>query len=397
MSNSAVRTSETAEDVRKRPVANRTTRSLRILFLIDSLDIGGAQRLVEMQAQAMVGGPHSIRVVNLAGPSAISETLQAGGVDVVNIGLGPLRNFRGLMEVARAIHPWGPVIIHAHLLHATLIGAVLARLCRARLIITLHNVFPDEGGIISRCKVAIENLILRYVADRVIGCGPLVARARGDRLGIKDTIVISNCVRPLVRLRLEERLAIRVELGFRTDDFIIVAIGRLSRQKGFDVLVEAFLKAADYIQSARLLIVGEGEDRATLVNLIEWHRNGDRIMLSGPRVDVDRLLGAADLFVLSSRWEGLPLVVLEAMAAGLPIVATNVGDVAWATGRNGAVLIPPDDVSALTASIRSIADDPERRSALGSAARKAAARFTDLSTHMDELLRVYRDVSSLEH
>lgn len=382
--------------VYRSPVENEVAQSLRILFLIDSLGMGGAQRLVEMQAQALVGSTHSVCVVNLAGTSAISQKLQAQGAEVLNIGLGSLRNFRGLVNVSRAIHRWGPTIVHAHLLHATLIGAALAKLCRARFIVTLHNEVPDEGGFLCRCKVRMESLILKYVADLVIGCGPLVAKTRGGRLGIVNTRVISNCVRPLVALLPAERLKVRTELGFHSDDFLIVAIGRLSHQKGFDVLVDAFLKASDHIQSARLLIVGEGENHAALANLIESHRNGNRILLLGPRWDVERILGAADLFVLSSRWEGLPLVILEAMSAGLPIIATNVGDVAWATGNGGAILIPPDDVSVLTASICSIAEDPARRSILGSQARRAAARFTNLTTHMDELLQTYRGVLLLD-
>jgi glycosyltransferase involved in cell wall biosynthesis len=388
-------TSQTAEERHEGPPTSVPTRPQRILLLIDNLNIGGAQRLVEIQARAMVGGPHPLRIVNLAGPSALSEALRAAGIDVVDIGLDHLRDFRSLRMVVKAIRDWRPDIIHAHLLHATLIAAILAQLSRARLVITLHNVLPDEGGLLCMAKVGLEEMVLRYVADRIISCGPQVACARGGKLDAKRTIVVRNCVHAPLPLSTEERLAARSEFGFSPDDFLIIAVGRLSRQKGFDILMEAFLQAAGSLQTARLLIVGDGEDRTALANRIKCSAKGDRIVLSGPRSDADRLLGAADLFVLSSRWEGLPLAVLEAMAAGLPVIATNVGDVASATGPDGAILVPPEDVSALTAAICGIAANRDRQSALAKAARKAVVHFTDIPAYLDQLLRVYGDVAPL--
>jgi glycosyltransferase involved in cell wall biosynthesis len=203
---------------------------------------------------------------------------------------------------------------------------------------------------------------------------------------------VSNCVQPPAVLNPEERLAIRRELGLSVDDFVILAVGRLSRQKGFDILLEAFARAVDSMDSARLLIIGEGEDRAALTNTISRSGRGGQITLMGARSDIDHLLGAADLFVLPSRWEGLPLALLEALAAGLPIIATNVGDVLWATGRDGAVLIPPEDASALAAAICSLAGDAECRLSLRHAAQRSATRFTDPSAYINTLIQVYYEV-----
>ena len=162
-----------------------------------------------------------------------------------------------------------------------------------------------------------------------------------------------------------------------SDAKVVVAAGRLNRQKGFDLLVPAFAAVARRHPEWRLRIYGSGPERARLQTLIDEHGAGDRIALLGRSDRLVEAMAEASIFALSSRWEGFPMVLLEAIAIGLPIVSFDcptgprdiVGD------GHGGVLVPPEDVDAFTAALGDLIGDPARRSALAAAARRRAVDF----------------------
>jgi glycosyltransferase involved in cell wall biosynthesis len=180
----------------------------------------------------------------------------------------------------------------------------------------------------------------------------------------------------------------RVELRLDPADVLVGAIGRLDRQKGFKTLIEAMalLKGSPL----RCAVLGDGPERGALDALIRRHRLEASVRLLGEKSDVPTWLSAFDLYCLPSLWEGLPNALLEAMALGLPVVASDVDGVpeAVTTGRDG-LLVPPSDPAALAAALKSLAGDPARRAALGAAAQATiSARFT-LRRMIEEYERAY--------
>jgi glycosyltransferase involved in cell wall biosynthesis len=161
------------------------------------------------------------------------------------------------------------------------------------------------------------------------------------------------------------------------DAKIVVAAGRLNLQKGFDLLVPAFAAATRRHPEWRLRIYGSGPERARLQAQIDALGAGDRIALLGRSERLVEAMAEASIFALSSRWEGFPMVLLEAIAIGLPIVSfdcpTGPRDIVG-EGRGG-VLVPPEDVDALAAALDALIADPPRRHALAAAARRRAADF----------------------
>jgi glycosyltransferase involved in cell wall biosynthesis len=155
---------------------------------------------------------------------------------------------------------------------------------------------------------------------------------------------------------------------------VVGSVGRLDRQKGFDVLIDALA----LLEGVTGVVVGEGAERAALMRRAEEAGVADRLILTGWISTVANLLRGFDLFVLASRNEGLPLVVLEAMEAGLAVVATDVGGVAEAVAaEETGLLVPPEDPPALAAAIRRLLDDQELRRRMGRRGREAwAAEFT---------------------
>jgi glycosyltransferase involved in cell wall biosynthesis len=176
---------------------------------------------------------------------------------------------------------------------------------------------------------------------------------------------------------------IRTSLGIGREELMIVTVGRLTRQKGLGDLLAAFAKASSHLPSARLLIAGEGPERARLEDLIASLELGDRVRLLGNVERPDDLYRGADLFVLASRYEGFPFAMLEAMAAGLPVVATRFGgaDEMVEHGRDG-LLVSGGDIDGLAHAIGLALGDRGRMTEMARSARLKAQQFS--STGMVE-------------
>jgi glycosyltransferase involved in cell wall biosynthesis len=185
----------------------------------------------------------------------------------------------------------------------------------------------------------------------------------------------------------------RRHLAVSPEAFVIGTVGRLEPQKAHSALIRAFAKICDLRPELdpHLVVVGEGSERAALEGLVERFRLEARIHLLGHVEPVSTLYSAFDVFALSSHWEGLPLSLLEAMASGVPVVATDVGGVCDAVddGENG-ILIPPGAEKDLVTALLSLAD-VRRRRALANRAREDALRRFDVHRMVDETLAVYEE------
>lgn len=183
----------------------------------------------------------------------------------------------------------------------------------------------------------------------------------------------SNSVRT-IRNGVPDVSLTRLETQTRDGPAVMGTVGRLDRLKGFDLLVRALARLPD----VTAVVIGDGSERAALEALSRELGVDDRIEFLGWRQDPRAYLATLDIFVLPSRSEGFPLAIVEAMLAGLPVVATDVGSVAEAVAHEETgLLVPADDVEALTAAIRRLADEPALRARLGSEAHKRALdRFT---------------------
>jgi glycosyltransferase involved in cell wall biosynthesis len=182
---------------------------------------------------------------------------------------------------------------------------------------------------------------------------------------------------------------VRAEFGLPDETLLALTVANLRREKAYDVLLPAARAVVDNGLPITFVAVGRGPLDAALT---EQHRRlglGDRFLFVGQRADVVRLLAAADLFVLPSRQEGLPVALMEASAAGVPIVATSVGELA-AMLRDGAdaLVVPPELPGALAGAVTQLATDPALRHRLGDAARAGADRY-DVTRCVREVEAIY--------
>jgi glycosyltransferase involved in cell wall biosynthesis len=323
--------------------------------------------------------------------------LRVLGTPLYTLGGTRLRNPIHVVELARLIRLHNIDVVHTHLGSANTMGSAAGALARRPVVSTLHNirdVYPRFGPI----KQSLQNQALRWWARAIIACAPEVREVgiRRLRLPAHKLVDVPNGIDTAAYIADPTAIeACRAAALAGLAGPLVVAVGNLRPAKGHEYLIEAAANLRDYLPGLRVLIAGrsdphEGYLRARITALnLEHH-----VTLAGQRDDVPALLGAADLFVQSSILEGLPLSLLEAMAAGVPVVATAVGGMPrlvkdGVTGR----LIPPDDSEALAAAMLDILHGPERARRMADTAQDRVRRTYGVRVWADRLEHIYDEIT----
>ena len=343
---------------------------MRVAFVVGTCG-GGTGRHVQMLASGL---PSRGIPVAVFGPAAAGRDFGFPAFTPVEIGDRPrLRDAATIWRLRRWLRSGFPVV-HAHGLRA---GALTA-LClpglrhRPRLVVTVHNA-PVAGGFIGAVYRVLEFVVARRADSVLCVSADLEVRMRAARAREVGHAVISAPYPAAV----PTSVPAPVPAGSSVSGPYVLALGRLATQKGFGTLIDA---AARWGDGARLMIAGQGPLEASLK--AQAASLGVEVDFAGARSDVPALLAGAAVFALSSQWEGQALALMEALRAGVPIVATRVGGNPAVAGQDAALFVPPGDAAAFAEAVRSILDDP----ALAERLRKAALdRARDLPTEEDTL------------
>ncbi len=339
---------------------------MRIMLLSTGLRLGGAEQQVAALARHFVALGHAVAVVSLT-PDCDVDLPEAATVLRLDMRKTPWSMASTLWQIRAFLRAWQPDILHAHMVHANLFARALTRITRTPPVIcTAHSY--REGG---RLRMLAYRLTDRWAS--------LTTHVSADgRQGMIDAgaappdriVVVPNGIE-LDRFHPspELRLATRQSLGATEASILILNVGRLVPEKAQDLLLDAFsrLQSEERVE-ARLLIAGEGSEREALAATIERLGLDGSATLLGMRRDIAALLNAADLFVLSSEIEGMPLVIAEALACGCPVVSTDAPGVAGLLGDAGQI-VPRNNAAALAAAMRAAL-----RAGLGSPSEQAARR-----------------------
>lgn len=366
---------------------------MHIVHLIDNLKRGGAQKLLLTFAQVAQARGWPVTVISLqsAPDTPWPAQLMAAGAQVVYCAghslLDPVRLWR-LHQLLTGGHF---AVVHTHLTYANILGGLLAPLAGLPCVTSLHNTVIDVRHA-HPVRNRLEAWLLQHRTRRVLAVGHAVATSQQPRLGHKKIETIVNAVAPVPPLPLADRTALRAALVGDAQRPILLGVGRLAPQKGFADLLTAFAAVRAQHPTAALLIAGTGQEEAALKAQVAEAQLTGQAFLLGPRDDVPRLLAASDIFVSASHWEGLPVAILEAMAAGLPIVATSVGDVPQVVTPETGLIVAPHQPAALTAALHTLLTDPARRAALGTAAHARAAQEYSAEVWFEKLARIYQEV-----
>jgi glycosyltransferase involved in cell wall biosynthesis len=385
-----------------KPSKAATSGSIRILHVITSLARGGAQtHLLElMRGQKRRG--HEVELAFLKDPSmveAFAEVVPLPLQTHLGVGLTERQHAALLGRLWGLVSSIKPDVLHTHLLKADAYGAIAGRYGGAR--VTISSKHNDEAAL-RRPLVARVHGWLSRLDDRIIVLSDHVGRYVVERGRVPAKKVrrvyygISFKDRPIA-LGDRAARALRGEFEIPHDGPFLLCVGRLDPQKGHPVLLEAMREVVRRLPNARLVLVGGAQQAppgyVEDLHLTAAHPDLDgRVIFAGERSDVARLMAACDLFVLPSEWEGFGLVFVEAMAAGIPVVATRVSGIPEVVldGETG-VLVPVHDPDALAEAIVRLCEDPAERRRLGNNGFQRVREHFTAERMVDETLAIYRE------
>jgi len=368
-------------------VSDELPPAVRVLWLIKGLGPGGAEQLLVSAAEVAVDErfaysvayvrPDKTHLVAKLAASGVPASCLATGVGGPR--LWPLRLRRRLRDVD---------LVHAH---SPLLAGVVRLLTRTmppgarpKVVTTEHNVWRSFST-----PTRWLNRLTSGLDDHRFAVSDEVRRSMTPRASRQSEVLVHGINHESFERTGESRESVRSALGLQPDTVAALTVANFRTEKDYPNLLRAAATACAEDPDLRVLAVGQGPLEHEVRELHAALGLGDRFVLLGFRDDVPDLLRAVDLFVLGSAHEGLPVAVMEALAAGLPVVATDVGGVAQAVvdAENG-LLVPARDPQALAAAMLRVARDPGLRAALSRGARAGSTRF-DIRTALRRQQDVY--------
>jgi glycosyltransferase involved in cell wall biosynthesis len=367
----------------------------RVVTLVNRIGRqGGAERLaVELAAGLARRGLDSTLCVSRYPPEGELDDEQLGqerrvrdaGGRVLGLSRGSKLDLPAWRPLVSFLRREQTQVLHAHMVASNAWATVLGRLAGVPVIVSHEHTWSYEGRPLRRF---VDRHVIARGSDAFLAVSAEDRRKMIEVEGIDpaDAVVVPNGIPdpPAPSGR-----DVRAELGVPAGSPLVLALGRLDPQKGFDVLIEAAGRMPDVV----VAIAGEGGERAALEEVARRHGVQERVLMPGFRPDVPDLLAAANVAVFPSRFEGSPLSVIECMAAGAAIVATRVGGVPelLEDGVHG-LLVPPEDPEALAAAVLRVARDEELRTELGARARERQQAEFDLEAMLDRLCELYGEL-----
>ncbi|CAN2048487.1 Glycosyltransferase family 4 protein [Candidatus Magnetomoraceae bacterium gMMP-1] len=382
-------------------------KPIPVLNIITRMIIGGAQETPMLTADLIDKSQWAMDI--LSGPqtgpegSLIEETRSRGislKIEPMLVReINPLKDFIALFRLIRFIKKGKYKIIHTHSSKAGILGRWAAWLAGTPVIVhTVHGWGHNsrQHPLVRAFYILLEKLTLP-ITDRLIAVSPLdIQKGLSDGIGKQNDFVVIRSGIELERFGHPKisRDKTRSSLGIPPHAFVIGSVTRLSPQKAPLDFIEAVGIIAKKNPNAWFVIVGDGPLRQDVERLANKLDLKDRLILTGLRRDIPELMAAFDIFVLSSLWEGLPRVLPQAMATGLPIVATNIdGNAEAVIDRLNGLLTPPSDPSALAQAIIEIMNDPEMADRMGAAGMKCSHEF-GAQKMTDEIEMLYKELTS---
>lgn len=371
----------------------------KVMHIIASLDVGGAEGMLERIVRADPGAISNTVVVSLTTMGVIGESLQSRGVRVYALGMTSLLSLPIVFfKLVGLFRKYQPQVVQTWMYHADLLGGVAARLAGCHAVVwgirTTH--LPDGGSRVTRQVRRLCARLSGLVPQRIV-CAAEASRKVHVALGYDaDKMVVVPNGYDFDRMIADPgaRLALREGWGIPRSALVIGCLGRFNPAKDFATFVRAAGLVAAEVPNAHFLMVGRGltESNRELASWIRGTGVAERFHCAGERLDVPGVLSSMDIFCLSSRTEGFPNVVAEAMAMGLACVATDVGDAAFLLGDTGRI-VPPESPDVLAAGLINLVRlGEEGRSELGTAARARVRSEFSIQRALERFDAVYAQV-----
>ncbi|HVZ77797.1 MAG TPA: glycosyltransferase [Gemmatimonadaceae bacterium] len=363
--------------------AVESVRGMRIAHLIETDGPGGAERMVAHLATAFERqGCPGVVVLPAHGEGWLASQLEGSGVTIEHLEIAHPLSPRAARRLAAMLRAHRIDVVHSHEFTMGVYGAWASRAAGLPHVITMHGgrYYAERW----RRRVALRLAIRASGGVVAVSCHAAQALAADLALHARDVAVIPNGICP----EPANAPALQRELGLRDTDVILLSVGNLYPVKGHTHLLTAVAELLPAHPEVHVAIAGRGEMEAALRLQADALGVASHVHLLGFRRDTANLLAAADVFVLPSLSEGLPLALLEAMFAGLPVVATDVGDVSTVLAGTG-VVVPPADGHRLAEAIAGMLECPHAARQLGAAGRQRAREEYGLEQAVERYAELY--------
>lgn len=366
----------------------------RVAFLIGHLGRGGAEAQISLLAQGLSNRGIEVHMFLISKSGPHEAVLRDAGIAVHHLGFGRkpsgapdlVRCLRGYVRLITSLRRIRPDVLHAYLFEGRMLGAPAARLAGVPVMVAgRRNAGEPEQR--HRRVLVLERAMTR-LTDHVVANAIAVAEEARTivKIPARKLTVIYNGLRASA-FEQAEPASIDTELP------VVLCVARLAPQKGHTILLDAASRLLRRGRPCTFLLAGEGRERHRLEELVR--ELGVDVRFLGDRTDVNALLANADVVVLPSLWEGLSNAVMEAMAAGRPIVATAIGGTPELLAGRG-VLVPVSDAEALADGIVRVLDDPDLAASLGRAARAWAREHLDVDVMIDQHVDLYQRLARIQ-
>ena len=353
---------------------------MKILYIITGLGLGGAEKVVADLADQMHALGHDIKIAYLTGEIQVKPA--SSDVEIIALHLNSAKEFLSASrKYQRLIKSFRPDVVHAHMVHANIfarINCVGAHI--PKLICTAHN--SNEGG---------KARMLAYrLTNRLSDINTNVSQEATDSLIRKGAFKKSNVMTVHNGIDLGKFEKVSSSQALDQNVINLISVGRFNDQKDYPNLINAFAELKKNITTnIRLTIVGDGELRPQIEAMIKRLDLDNDIVLLGRRSDIPELLSQADIFVLASKYEGLPTVIIEAMACECYVIATDCGGSAEILGDTGQLVSIEDSQSLADALQNAIALSSKDRTQNNKKARARVEEFFSLETSVKKWLALY--------
>lgn len=369
-------------------------RRINLLQVVPGLTVGGTEKMFVQFLPLFDNARYNLSVCCLKGPGALSRELEERGIEVeyLNMPRGPgflifLDSFRAVTKLVNLMKKRKIDIVHSYLFRANILCRIAAKLAGVPVVIS-----SMRGIEVSRKYPLLMERLTSPLVDKFTAVSDAIRNyiIRKARIDSKKIVTIHNGIRIS-----EAKVAPieRKEFGLGSGVAIVGVVARLAKEKGYPYLLNAARVVIKKYPEAHFLIVGDGPQREELIKLASNLGLNDHITFTGYRRDVLSVLALFDIFALATLWEGLPIVILEAMVMAKPVVTTNVmGNPEVVVNGVTGFLVPPRDPESLAERILELLKDENLRKRMGGAGRRQIEEKFTIKKMVSETERLYEEL-----
>lgn len=358
---------------------------MRILFVITGLGLGGAEKVVITLADALYQQGHDVKIAYLKAPVVVKPRSE---IELIDLGFKHLFSiFGSAQKLKQYVQHFKPDVVHAHLFHACIFMRIFRLYCDfPYLICTAHSKKVGHG--LRKILYALTNRWSDLNTNVSFEATSHFIKAGAFKT--QNSQAVSNGIdTDLFQFNQETRLLLRKKFNIAPEVQVLIAVGRLNEAKDYQNLIHSFVKLKQHNHALLLYIIGDGELRLEIENLIQGFDLQQHIILLGARLDISDLLCMADIFVLSSAWEGFGLVVAEAMSCERVVVATNCGGVEEVL-NDSQWLVQPKNTPQLIKRLQKALDiDDIQKQNIGEKNRKRIVQHYSVDCMVRRWLKIY--------